>query len=314
MSHLRGMIVMFLISLTMPFVHDSNSAGRPSSFPTGVSAGMKVGSSSIGSDSGDVSALRDAAAAKMPKASGRGEVAGSAEPTDTDSAGVADPAEIIRRVDENMYSDFKKMKSRMLIRNKRGDIRELTMHSFMAGDEKSYSEYISPAKEKGTKMLKVGKNLWTYTPRADRIIHIAGHLLRQSVMGSDLSYEDSMEETRLLDVYSVKLTGKKTVDGRPGWEILLIAREEGQAYPIRKVVIDRERYIPLLEERLGSSGRLLKTLTVSEARQFGTRWFPVRMTYRDVLKDGGGTEFIVDEIEFDPDIPESVFTKASLKR
>ena len=38
------------------------------------------------------------------------------------------------------------------------------------------------------------------------------------------------------------------------------------------------------------------------------------MNYKDVLKDGEGTDFIIDKIEFNVEIPEHIFTKASLKK
>jgi hypothetical protein len=56
------------------------------------------------------------------------------------------------------------------------------------GQERAFREYTFP-RGKGTKMLKLGDQLWTFDPRTDRTIQISGHLLRQSVMGSDLSYE-----------------------------------------------------------------------------------------------------------------------------
>ena len=53
-------------------------------------------------------------------------------------------------------------------------------------DFQSYTEFLSPPREAGTKMLKLQDELWTYTPATDRVIRISGHMLRQSVMGSDL--------------------------------------------------------------------------------------------------------------------------------
>jgi hypothetical protein len=38
------------------------------------------------------------------------------------------------------------------------------------------------------------------------------------------------------------------------------------------------------------------------------------MNYKDVLKDGQGTDFIFTKVEFDVDIPDYTFTKASLKK
>jgi len=38
------------------------------------------------------------------------------------------------------------------------------------------------------------------------------------------------------------------------------------------------------------------------------------MVFKDVLKKGKGTEFIIDSIEFNVKISEHVFSKASLRR
>jgi hypothetical protein len=43
------------------------------------------------------------------------------------------------------------------------------------------------------------------------------------------------------------------------------------------------------------------------------RWVPTRVIFRDALKDGAGTEFVVKAIEFNAPIPEHLFTKASLR-
>jgi len=223
-------------------------------------------------------------------------------------------AEILGRVDDNLFSDSQWMRSRMVVINRRGRKREMELESHVVGDQKAFSEYLTPVRDKGTKMLKNGKNLWTYTPQSDRIIHIAGHLLRQSVMGSDLSYEDSMEETRLSESYVARVQGRQTFMDRQVWVLILTARQEGLAYPSRKILVDCERFVPLREERMGKSGKLLKTMTVNRVENVEGRWFPMECLYKDELKDGKGTLFIVDQIKFNPSIPENLFTRESLRR
>jgi len=38
------------------------------------------------------------------------------------------------------------------------------------------------------------------------------------------------------------------------------------------------------------------------------------VNYKDVLKEGEGTDFIMLDIQFNPEIPDYIFNKASLKR
>ena len=44
------------------------------------------------------------------------------------------------------------------------------------------------------------------------------------------------------------------------------------------------------------------------------RWVPVEMLFKDQLQQGKGTEFIIESIEFNADVPAYIFTKAALKR
>jgi hypothetical protein len=60
------------------------------------------------------------------------------------------------------------------------------------------------------------------------------------------------------------------------------------------------------------SGQLLKCTTLSDVRQVQGRWFPTRVVYKDMLKSGNGTEFIITSLKFDQDIPDYIFTKAAL--
>ena len=231
--------------------------------------------------------------------------------TITVSAQTAD--EILDRVDRNMSSENRIFESTMTIHGKRSS-RTITSRSYSVGDTKSFTEYLSPAREQGTKMLKLEDQLWIYSPSTDRTIQISGHMLRQSVMGSDLSYEDMMEDRKLTDVYNSAVTGTEEIDGRANWVLELKAKVDDVAYATRKVWIDKERFIPLKEELFAKSGQLLKRSTLSDVKKVDGRWFPTTIVYKDILKQGDGTEFKITSIKFDQQIPEYIFTKATLKQ
>ncbi len=221
--------------------------------------------------------------------------------------------EILSRIDKNLSSENRVFESTMTIHGRRGS-RSVTSKSYTIGDKKSFTEYLSPARDKGTKMLKLENQLWIYSPSTDRIIEISGHMLRQSVMGSDLSYEDMMEDRKLQDVYDGKLTGTESVDGRKTWVLDLTARVPDVAYTRRKLWIDTERFVPLKEEMFARSGQLLKRTTLSKVIRINNRWYPTQANYKDVLKQGDGTDFIITDIKFDQPIPAYLFSKASLKK
>jgi outer membrane lipoprotein-sorting protein len=231
------------------------------------------------------------------------------------SAGFADPDAnvILEKVDKNMSSKNRVFKSEMVIHGRRSS-RTITSISYSAGTKQSFTEYLSPAHDQGTKMLKLENQLWIYSPSTDRIIQISGHMLRQSVMGSDLSYEDMMDDRKLTDIYSAKVIGNETIDSRNTYVLELNAKVENVAYFSQKIWVDIERYVPLKQQMFAKSGQLLKSSSLSEVRQVQGKWFPMRIVYKDELKDGSGTEFILTSVKFDQEIPEYIFTKAALKQ
>lgn len=224
-----------------------------------------------------------------------------------------DAKTILQKVDDNMSSKNRVFESTMTIHGKRSS-RTISSRSYAEGEKQSFTEYLSPAREQGTKMLKLNDQLWIYSPSTDRTIQISGHLLRQSVMGSDLSYEDMMEDRKLTDVYNAKVVGEEALEGRKTKVLELVAQVDDLAYYKRKMWIDAERYIPLKEELFAKSGQLLKRTTLTDVKQLQGRWFPTTVVYKDMLKDGKGTEFKMTSIKFDQQIPAYIFTKAALKK
>jgi outer membrane lipoprotein-sorting protein len=220
---------------------------------------------------------------------------------------------ILKKVEENMSSENRVFESEMIIHGRRGS-RTITSKTYAVGDKQAFTEYLSPPREAGTKMLKLEDQLWIYSPTTDRTIQISGHMLRQSVMGSDLSYEDMMDDRKLTDVYSAKVVGEEVLDERKTYVLELTAKVDDAAYHSRKMWIDTERYVPLREELFAKSGQLLKRTELKDVQKVQGRWFPTTILFKDVLKQGEGTEFRMTSVAFDQEIPEYLFTKAALKK
>jgi outer membrane lipoprotein-sorting protein len=95
--------------------------------------------------------------------------------------------------------------------------------------------------------------------------------------------------------------------------LTLTAKTDDVNYYSRKIWMDSERFIPLREELFAKSGQLLKRTEMKEVKNIGNRWFPTTIVFTDVLKDGDGTEFKITGIEFNADIPQHIFSRASLR-
>ncbi len=222
--------------------------------------------------------------------------------------------DIIQAMDDNLNAKSRVMTSKMIVHGRRSS-RTIESRNWVVGIDQAFTEYLSPPREAGTKMLKLYDKLWTYSPQTDRVIQISGHMLRQSVMGSDMSYNDMMEDRPLEELYKATLEGSVLIDGRDHWIMHLEAKVKGLSYPKRRAWIDKEFLLPMKEELYAKSGKLLKTSTMDGIKKVQGRWFPSRFIFKDELKrNSKGTEWLIDDIEFDVDIPESRFSKAKLRK
>ena len=222
--------------------------------------------------------------------------------------------DIIAKIDKNLNAKNRVLTSKMIVHGRRSS-RTIESKNWVIGIDKSFTEYLSPAREAGTKMLKLKDKLWTYSPQTDRVIQISGHMLRQSVMGSDMSYNDMMEDRPLQEIYESTILSSEEINERDHWIIVMEAKVKGLPYPKRKAWVDKEYLLPTREELYAKSGKLLKTSTMSNVRKVQGRWFPSKFRYKDELKRGSkGTEWVINDIAFDVKIPDSRFSKALLRK
>jgi outer membrane lipoprotein-sorting protein len=222
--------------------------------------------------------------------------------------------DVLKHVDKNLFLD-KALSMTSMVINGRTGTRSIKSEIWIEGKDKSFVEYTDPPRERGKKMLKLKDQVWIYFPEpTDRIIAISGHLLRQSVMGSDLSYEDITENRKLIDMYNAIITGSEKINSRDCYVLDLTAKLDDITYFRRKLWVDKERWIPLKEERYAESGKPLKRTEVLEVFKSGNRWYPKKILYHDLLQNRNGTEYTIDSVIFNADIPASKFTKAALKK
>lgn len=221
-------------------------------------------------------------------------------------------SEILRKVDDNQAFQSIEYTGRMEI-VLGGEIRVKTMKAWAVGDSKAFIEFTNP-EDRGTRMLKLDKNLWMYFPKEQDTVKISGHLLKEGMMGSDVSYEDAMESDALLEKYSASVLREEAVGGRPSWVLELKAKAPTASYDRRLVWIDKERYVSLKGEMYARSGRLLKESRSLEVRSVGGRWYPVRTEMVNKLRRDTRTVFILEDLRLDARIPDSRFSLAELTK
>jgi outer membrane lipoprotein-sorting protein len=220
--------------------------------------------------------------------------------------------EIMKRVDKNRFYEKIEYNGKMTI-EKRKKTRIKLMHVYAEGEEKALIEFINP-EDRGTKYLKLSGEMWIYFPDAEEIVKISGHMLRESMMGSDFSYEDVMENEGLLKKYSVTVVGSEIINERDCYILELNAIEKKVTYAKRKLWVDKERFVVLKTQLFALSGKLLKEIAVEDVGEYGDRFFATKVTMMNKLTKNTSTTFEMEEIDFDVDIPGGTFTKRSLER
>jgi hypothetical protein len=70
--------------------------------------------------------------------------------------------QILNKIDDNMSSENQVAKTTMIIHGNRNS-RTLTSMGYSVGNKKSFSEYLSPTREQGTKILELENPLWIYS-------------------------------------------------------------------------------------------------------------------------------------------------------
>lgn len=214
--------------------------------------------------------------------------------------------EIMAFVDEYKYSGSYEMEMTMIITSGLRT-QEKTM-SILAKGTSALMEFTNP-RDQGTRFLKVDDDLWMFFPDAEEIVKISGHLLRQGLMGSDLSYQDLMEMEKLLDLYDFTLKGHDEVEGRETYLVESIAKEGVDViYHQRLSWIHREWFVPLREELYAKSGRLLKVMEAKGVEKIQDRYFITHMIIEDKLRRDTVTEYVITSLAFDVPIHDQVFT------
>jgi outer membrane lipoprotein-sorting protein len=193
------------------------------------------------------------------------------------------------------------------------EIRTKEMKIAGIGDQKALVEFTNPQDE-GVKYLKINKDLWIYFPSEQDMVKISGHLLKEGMMGSDVSYEDALEADALRTKYTATIEKEEPCDNHACWVILLDATVKDVPYFRRKLWVDKELFIARKEEMYAKSGKLLKVSNVLEIKEIGSRQFPVKVEMINKLRKNSKTIFTMDNITFDTDLSDNIFTLQNLQR
>jgi len=221
--------------------------------------------------------------------------------------------QIITRMENVSSPDTAVLKGRMITTDRFGS-KEIAFTSWAEGDNKSLLEFTS-VEEEGQKILRIGDDLYVYYPDAQRTIRMQGSALRESIMGSDFSYEDMTTGDRgILADYQAELLGSETIDGFDCYRIKLTAKSRDLPYYLKEIWVDKEIFVYRKMQMFALSGRLLKEVLVRNIRKMGVYQVPVETLMTDKMKKNSSTAFFIDGMETDVNPGRNFFSLRELSR
>jgi outer membrane lipoprotein-sorting protein len=235
-------------------------------------------------------------------------------------AGAPSAEELLRHIDNNEIYNTIEYEGEMIIEH--GGRRFVKIFKAWArGNTDSFIEFTNP-EDRGTKYLRTGGRLFMNSPDTERVMLISGHMLRESMMGSDMSYEDAIDNDTLASRYNAVLAGSEMWNGPGGsiggsrdcWVLELTAKKRTESYPRRRLLIDKATRDLLRSELFALSGAMLKEQTVLRVEVIAGRRFPVELEMRDLLRRDSRTVFFMKNVVMDRPIADSVFSRRNLER
>jgi outer membrane lipoprotein-sorting protein len=225
-----------------------------------------------------------------------------------------DPADIIRRMEDNMRGEASYTEMTMEVVRPRYT-REISMRSWTMGDDYALISITAPARDEGTGFLKRGNDIWNYVPNIDRTIKMPPSMMSQSWMGSDFTNDDLVQGTSRIDDFSHQLRGTETVDGRECYVVEMIPHPEA---PIvyEKVIawVITDLYLPAKIENYDESDDLVSTIRFREIRTLGGRQVPTVIEMIPEDKRGHRTVMRTHDADYDINISQDFFSIENLTR
>lgn len=193
--------------------------------------------------------------------------------------------------------------------------RTLSLEFWTRGKERSLIRILAPTKERGTATLKVENDLWNYLPKVKRVVKLPSSMLSASWMGSHVTNDDLVKESRMADDYDFEVTFEGERDEVPVIEVTCTPKPDAPVVWGRVLVEVRAadlmpRAVRYFDEDLD----LARTITYADVAERGGRRLPTRLLVVPTDAPAERTELTWDAIAFDVDLPADTFSLRTLQR
>ena len=218
--------------------------------------------------------------------------------------------QIMAKYDENDDFETSAMKAVLFVTDKFGTTKT-TFESYQRKNKDTLI-IVADGPDSGQKILRLENSVYLYYPDAEELIRIQGSALKDSIMGSDFSYEDLTGSESTLENYTGELLETETIDGFECYHLMLTARTKKQLYQKKELWIDSSMFIGRKEIVYSASGKPLSESVMTDFKKIGKYYIGTKGRMVNLLKKSSVTEMNITSIELDKPLSDRLFSKDEL--
>lgn len=191
--------------------------------------------------------------------------------------------------------------------------RSMSMDVWSRGEDDSLVRVTEPRKDAGNATLIKDKEMWTYSPKVNRVLKVPSSMMGQSWLGSDFSNKDVSRADTIVDEYDHTLLDTESRDGHEVYVIQSIPHEDAAVVWGKEVLRIRDDHVLLQEDFYDQDGKLVKSMRAREIGTVGGRVLATRLRMEKEEAEGEWTELVTESMRFDLDLPDRIFTLSNLR-
>lgn len=191
--------------------------------------------------------------------------------------------------------------------------RSMSMRAWTQGDDRSLVRVTAPKKDRGNGTLIDEDNMWSYSPKINRVIKVPSSMMGQSWMGSDFSNKDISRVDDIIDQYEHEVLGEEELDGHTVYRIESIPHEDAAVVWGKEILRIRDDNVLVDHSFYDQDGELVKVLVSLEIGDMGGRVVAIRQRMNKVDEPDEWTEIVIDSMEYDLELRDSLFTLSNLR-
>jgi outer membrane lipoprotein-sorting protein len=187
------------------------------------------------------------------------------------------------------------------------------MRAWTRGEKDSLVRFVEPARDAGSATLKVGDDMWIFTPKLNRVVKLPFSMMAQSWMGSDFSYNDLAKSDQIVHDFTHRLLATERQDGHTVYVIESTPRPSAPVIWGKEVLRVRDDHVLLEETFFDQDGKPVKRLQATKIGPLGGRVYAIGMRMEEVDEAGHWTEITYRRADFSVALPDGLFTLSNLR-